>query len=201
MMEGVAARVVLLGLLLACVPTALTSKCAVKREGEERGPGSLSEVWLCDSSHLHGGHQAPGRNLTGGPQAQEGGEPHHEPPPWSPHVSLILLDKAMDIIIGLTPIIIMLYKGNGIKFMWPVLRQRPTGDNIMGIMAHPPVAYEEVQGTTMKLKMKDKEVDVSRLEWLVERTAMSSSKSSSWVNRAHWMPLGLWDVVWVMIQW
>uniref|UniRef100_A0A8C8JCB4 Uncharacterized protein n=1 Tax=Oncorhynchus tshawytscha TaxID=74940 RepID=A0A8C8JCB4_ONCTS len=49
-------------------------------------------------------------------------------------VSLILRDKEVDITIGLTRIIIMLYERNGIKFLWPVLRQRPTGDNIMGIM-------------------------------------------------------------------
>ncbi|XP_052329774.1 inter-alpha-trypsin inhibitor heavy chain H3-like isoform X2 [Oncorhynchus keta] len=77
-------------------------------------------------------------------------------------VSLILWDKEVDITIGLTRIIIMLYERNGIKFLWPVLRQRPTGGNIMGIMARPPVAYEEVQGTTMKLKIQDKEVEVSR---------------------------------------
>ncbi|CDQ81816.1 unnamed protein product [Oncorhynchus mykiss] len=171
-------------------------QCAVKREGEERGPGSLSEVWLCDSSHLHGGHQAPGRNLTGGPQAQEGGEPHHEPPPWSPHVSLILLDKAMDIIIGLTSIIIMLYKGNGIKFMWPVLRQRPTGDNIMGIMAHPPVAYEEVQGTTMKLKMKDKEVDVSRRSHHQRTKQAVQEEQGSWAReKREWRTSWTWEEI------
>nr|XP_046196188.1 inter-alpha-trypsin inhibitor heavy chain H4-like isoform X2 [Oncorhynchus gorbuscha] len=77
-------------------------------------------------------------------------------------VSLILRDKEVDITIGLTRIIIMLYERNGIKFLWPVLRQRPTGGNIMGIMARPPVAYEEVQGTTMKLKIQGKEIEVSR---------------------------------------
>ncbi|XP_041748091.1 inter-alpha-trypsin inhibitor heavy chain H3 isoform X1 [Coregonus clupeaformis] len=77
-------------------------------------------------------------------------------------VSLILRDKEMDITIGSTRIIIMLYERNGIKFLWPVLMQRPTGDNIIGIVARPPVAYEEVQGTTMKLKIQDKEVEVSR---------------------------------------
>jgi hypothetical protein len=49
-------------------------------------------------------------------------------------VSLILRDKEVDITIGLTRIIIMLYERNGIKFLWPVLRQCPTGGNIMGIM-------------------------------------------------------------------
>lgn len=69
-------------------------------------------------------------------------------------MSLILSDKEMDITIGSTRVIIM--------FRWPVLRQHPTGYNIMGIIARPPVAYEEVQGTTMKLKIQDKEVEVSR---------------------------------------
>ncbi|KAJ7983781.1 hypothetical protein DPEC_G00371420 [Dallia pectoralis] len=31
------------------------------------------------------------------------------------------------------------------------------------VSARPPVAYEEVQGTTIKLKIQDKEVDVSRV--------------------------------------
>ncbi|KAL0978028.1 hypothetical protein UPYG_G00164980 [Umbra pygmaea] len=77
-------------------------------------------------------------------------------------VSLILQDKDMDITIGSTWVNIMLYEKNGIKFLWPILRQRPTGDNITGIMARPPVVYEEVQGSTMKLKIQDQEVDVSK---------------------------------------
>uniref|UniRef100_A0A8C8G148 Inter-alpha-trypsin inhibitor heavy chain H3 n=1 Tax=Oncorhynchus tshawytscha TaxID=74940 RepID=A0A8C8G148_ONCTS len=49
-------------------------------------------------------------------------------------VSLILRDKEMDVTIASTRVVIMLYKRNGIKFLWPVLRQRPTGENIIGIM-------------------------------------------------------------------
>jgi hypothetical protein len=49
-------------------------------------------------------------------------------------VSLILRDKEMDVTIASTRVVIMLYKRNGIKFLWPVLRQRPTGDNIIGLM-------------------------------------------------------------------
>uniref|UniRef100_A0A674EXK8 Inter-alpha-trypsin inhibitor heavy chain H3-like n=1 Tax=Salmo trutta TaxID=8032 RepID=A0A674EXK8_SALTR len=106
---------------------------------------------------------------------------------WSPKinhktdsVSLILRDKEMDVTIASTRVVIMLYKRNGIKFLWPVLRQRPTGDNIIGIMAHPPVAYEEVQGITMKLKIRDKEVDVSR-DSAVDLSVRSTPTVACWL--------------------
>ncbi|XP_064823902.1 inter-alpha-trypsin inhibitor heavy chain H4-like isoform X2 [Oncorhynchus masou masou] len=95
-------------------------------------------------------------------------------------VSLILRDKEVDITIGLTQIIIMLYERNGIKFLWPALRQRPTGGNIMGIVARPPVAYEEVQGTTMKLKIQDKEVEVSR-DSAVDLSVRSAPTVACWL--------------------
>ncbi|XP_021466166.2 inter-alpha-trypsin inhibitor heavy chain H3 isoform X4 [Oncorhynchus mykiss] len=95
-------------------------------------------------------------------------------------VSLILRDKEVDITIGLTRIIIMLYERNGISFLWPVLRQRPTGGNIMGIVARPPVAYEEVQGTTMKLKIQDKEVEVSR-DSAVDLSVRSAPTVACWL--------------------
>ncbi|XP_029549178.1 inter-alpha-trypsin inhibitor heavy chain H3 [Salmo trutta] len=95
-------------------------------------------------------------------------------------VSLILRDKEVDITIGSTRIIIMLYERNGIKFLWPALRQRPTGDNIMGIVARPPVVYEEVQGTTMKLKIHDKEVEVSR-DSAVDLSVRSAPTVACWL--------------------
>uniref|UniRef100_A0A673Y802 Uncharacterized protein n=1 Tax=Salmo trutta TaxID=8032 RepID=A0A673Y802_SALTR len=90
----------------------------------------------------------------------------------SDSVSLILSDKEMDITIGSTWVIIM--------FRWPVLRQHPTGYNIMGIIARPPVAYEEVQGTTMKLKIQDKEVDVSG-GFAVDLSVCSASTVACWL--------------------
>ncbi|XP_021424380.2 inter-alpha-trypsin inhibitor heavy chain H3 isoform X1 [Oncorhynchus mykiss] len=95
-------------------------------------------------------------------------------------VSLILRDKEMDVTIASTRVVIMLYRRNGIKFLWPVLRQRPTGDNIIGIMALPPVAYEEVQGITMKLKIQDKEVDVSR-DSAVDLSVRSAPNVACWL--------------------
>uniref|UniRef100_A0A8C8FZ48 Inter-alpha-trypsin inhibitor heavy chain H3-like n=1 Tax=Oncorhynchus tshawytscha TaxID=74940 RepID=A0A8C8FZ48_ONCTS len=95
-------------------------------------------------------------------------------------VSLILRDKEMDVTIASTRVVIMLYKRNGIKFLWPVLRQRPTGENIIGIMALPPVAYEEVQGITMKLKIQDKEVDVSR-DSAVDLSVRSAPNVACWL--------------------
>ncbi|KAJ7999734.1 hypothetical protein DPEC_G00197480 [Dallia pectoralis] len=95
-------------------------------------------------------------------------------------VSLILQDKQMDVTIGSTTVVIMLYEKNGKMFLWPVLRQRPTGDNITGIMARPPVAYEEVQGTTIKLKIQDKEVDVSR-DSAVDLNVRSAPTVTCWL--------------------
>uniref|UniRef100_A0A3P8XXR4 Inter-alpha-trypsin inhibitor heavy chain H3-like n=1 Tax=Esox lucius TaxID=8010 RepID=A0A3P8XXR4_ESOLU len=96
-------------------------------------------------------------------------------------VSLILRDKEMDVTMGSTRVIIMLYERDGKVFLWPVLRQRPTGDNISGIMARPPVVYEEVQGTTIKLKIQDKEVDVSRAS-TVDLSVRSAPTVTCWLT-------------------
>uniref|UniRef100_A0A8C7NXM6 Inter-alpha-trypsin inhibitor heavy chain H3-like n=1 Tax=Oncorhynchus mykiss TaxID=8022 RepID=A0A8C7NXM6_ONCMY len=73
-------------------------------------------------------------------------------------VSLILRDKEVDITIGLTRIIIMLYERNGISFLWPVLRQRPTGGNIMGIAnlkTRLPKCYQHFECATWAGKVLD----------------------------------------------
>ncbi|XP_034143447.1 inter-alpha-trypsin inhibitor heavy chain H3-like isoform X2 [Esox lucius] len=108
--------------------------------------------------------------------------------PWSLNiniekdsVSLILRDKEMDITTGSTRVIIMLYERDGNVFLWPVLRERPKGDNITGIMARPPVVYEEVQGTTIKLKIQDKEVDVSRAS-TVDLSVRSAPTVTCWLT-------------------
>ncbi|XP_034143445.1 inter-alpha-trypsin inhibitor heavy chain H3-like isoform X2 [Esox lucius] len=95
-------------------------------------------------------------------------------------VSLIIRDKEMDVTMGSTRVIIMLYERDGNVFLWPVLRQRPTGDNISGIMARPPV-YKEVQETTLKLKIQDKEVDVSRAS-TVDLSVRSAPTVTCWLT-------------------
>ncbi|KAM6980760.1 inter-alpha-trypsin inhibitor heavy chain H3-like [Aplochiton taeniatus] len=76
-------------------------------------------------------------------------------------VTLILRDTEVDVSIGDTRMLILFYNLNGVGLLWPVLRQRPSGNNIQGILAVQR-SYEEVKGSSPpKLKIQDKEVDVS----------------------------------------
>ncbi|KAM4613758.1 inter-alpha-trypsin inhibitor heavy chain H3 [Polymixia lowei] len=78
-------------------------------------------------------------------------------------VTLILRDKEIDISVGDTRVVVLLHERQGVKFLWPALRQFPSATNIEGLLALKPVMYEEVQGTpSPKLKIKDQEIDVSR---------------------------------------
>nr|XP_057921447.1 inter-alpha-trypsin inhibitor heavy chain H3-like isoform X3 [Doryrhamphus excisus] len=75
---------------------------------------------------------------------------------------VIKRDKEVDITAGETRLLILLHGKNGQEFLWPTLRQHPSG-NAEGILAVKPVAYEEVhQGPITKLKLNGEEIDVSR---------------------------------------
>ncbi|XP_076012957.1 uncharacterized protein LOC143005430 [Genypterus blacodes] len=78
-------------------------------------------------------------------------------------VTMIWTDKEIDVSDGHTRMVILLHEKAGGKFLWPVLRTRPSGDNIEGLLALQPAVYEEVQQVpSPKLKIKDQEIDVTR---------------------------------------
>ncbi|XP_062271371.1 inter-alpha-trypsin inhibitor heavy chain H3-like isoform X1 [Scomber scombrus] len=78
-------------------------------------------------------------------------------------VTVIRRDQEIDVTAGDTRMVILLHERNGRKFLWPVLRLKPSDSNAEGILALKPAIYEKVQQTpSTKLKIKDQEIDVTR---------------------------------------
>ncbi|XP_078139814.1 inter-alpha-trypsin inhibitor heavy chain H3 isoform X2 [Centroberyx gerrardi] len=78
-------------------------------------------------------------------------------------LTLILRDKEMDVTAGDARVVILLHERRGEKFLWPALRQFPSGNNTDGLLALQPAVYEEAQQTPLpKLKMRDQEINVTR---------------------------------------
>ncbi|XP_040015419.1 inter-alpha-trypsin inhibitor heavy chain H4-like [Xiphias gladius] len=78
-------------------------------------------------------------------------------------VTVIKRNKEVDIAVGDIRIVIITHEKDGEEFLWPVLRQQPSGDNTEGILVLKPAVYEEVQQTpSTKLKIKDQEIDAVR---------------------------------------
>ncbi|XP_026203017.1 inter-alpha-trypsin inhibitor heavy chain H4-like isoform X2 [Anabas testudineus] len=72
-------------------------------------------------------------------------------------------DKEFDVAVGDTRMVILVHEKDGNKFLWPVLRQRPSDDRVDGILALKAAVYEEVQQSpSTKLKIRDQEIDVTR---------------------------------------
>ncbi|XP_026203022.1 inter-alpha-trypsin inhibitor heavy chain H4-like [Anabas testudineus] len=72
-------------------------------------------------------------------------------------------DKEFDVAVGDTHMVILVHEKDGNKFLWPILRQRPSDDGVDGILALKAAVYEEVQQSpSTKLKIKDQEIDVTR---------------------------------------
>ncbi|XP_042363555.1 inter-alpha-trypsin inhibitor heavy chain H3-like [Plectropomus leopardus] len=78
-------------------------------------------------------------------------------------LTAIRRQKEIDIAAGDTRMVILIHVNDGKSFLWPVLRQKPSDNNIEGILALKPAVYEEVQQSpSTKLKIKDQETDVTR---------------------------------------
>ncbi|KAM9813501.1 inter-alpha-trypsin inhibitor heavy chain H3-like [Neosynchiropus ocellatus] len=75
--------------------------------------------------------------------------------------TVITRDKEIDITAGDTRLLIYHHEKDGKKFLWPVLRQTPSGDDIHGILVHKAPTYEEISASA-KLKIGHQEVDVTR---------------------------------------
>ncbi|XP_067359427.1 inter-alpha-trypsin inhibitor heavy chain H3-like isoform X3 [Channa argus] len=79
------------------------------------------------------------------------------------NITVIGRDKEFDVAVGDAQMVILIHQNGGEEFLWPVLRQRPSDNNVEGILALKPAVYEEVQQTpSTKVKIKDQEIDVTR---------------------------------------
>ncbi|XP_029005878.1 inter-alpha-trypsin inhibitor heavy chain H4-like [Betta splendens] len=81
----------------------------------------------------------------------------------STDITAIGRDKEFDVAIRDTRMVVLIHEVDGNKFLWPVLRQKPSDNSIDGILALKPAAYEEVQQSpSTKLKIRDQDIAVTR---------------------------------------
>ncbi|XP_055365090.1 inter-alpha-trypsin inhibitor heavy chain H3-like [Betta splendens] len=81
----------------------------------------------------------------------------------STDITAIGRDKEFDVAIGDTRMVVLIHEVDGNKFLWPVLRQKPSDNSIDGILVLKPAVYEEVQQSpSTKLKIRDQEIGVTR---------------------------------------
>ncbi|XP_055365089.1 inter-alpha-trypsin inhibitor heavy chain H4-like [Betta splendens] len=81
----------------------------------------------------------------------------------STDITAIGRDKEFDVAIGDTRMVVFIHEVDGNKFLWPVLRQKPSDNSIDGILVLKPAVYEEVQqSSSTKLKIRDQEIGVTR---------------------------------------
>ncbi|XP_074492226.1 inter-alpha-trypsin inhibitor heavy chain H3-like isoform X3 [Sebastes fasciatus] len=99
-------------------------------------------------------------------------------------LTVIRRDKEVDVAAGDTRMVFLIHEKDGVKFLWPVLRQQPSDNNATGILAVKPAVYEEVQQTpSTKLKIEDQEVDVTRAN-AVDYSIVSNPTLDCWLMSA-----------------
>ncbi|XP_037626217.1 inter-alpha-trypsin inhibitor heavy chain H3-like isoform X6 [Sebastes umbrosus] len=99
-------------------------------------------------------------------------------------LTVIRRDKEVDVAAGDTRMVFLIHEKDGVKFLWPILRQQPSDNNATGILALKPAVYEEVQQTpSTKLKIKDQEVDVTRAS-AVDYSIVSNPTLDCWLMSA-----------------
>ncbi|XP_053724467.1 inter-alpha-trypsin inhibitor heavy chain H3-like isoform X2 [Synchiropus splendidus] len=80
-------------------------------------------------------------------------------------------DKEIDIAVGDSRLVILRHERDGKRFLWPVLKVMPSGDDIHGILVHKAPEYEEI--SALRLKIGQQEVNVSRASALDYSVASS----------------------------
>ncbi|XP_053172371.1 inter-alpha-trypsin inhibitor heavy chain H3-like isoform X6 [Scomber japonicus] len=99
-------------------------------------------------------------------------------------VTVIRRDQEIDVTAGDTRMVILLHEKNGRKFLWPVLRLKPSDSNAEGILALKPAIYEEVQQTpSTKLKIRDQEIDVTRSD-VADYSIVTAPRLGCWLMSA-----------------
>ncbi|XP_028430854.1 uncharacterized protein LOC114553713 [Perca flavescens] len=99
-------------------------------------------------------------------------------------LTVIRRNKEIDVAAGDTRMVIYIHEKDGMEFLWPVLRQKPVDNNVTGIITLKPAVYEEVQQTpSTKLKIKDQEIDVTRVN-AVDYSIVSPPTLDCWLTSA-----------------
>ncbi|XP_039908045.1 inter-alpha-trypsin inhibitor heavy chain H3-like isoform X2 [Simochromis diagramma] len=99
-------------------------------------------------------------------------------------VTVIVRNNEIDVATGDMRMVIIVHENNGPKFLWPVLRQRPSDNNAEGLLAVEAAVYEEVQQAPVrKLKIKNQEADVTG-EMVVDYSFASPVSMNCWLMSA-----------------
>ncbi|XP_070759209.1 inter-alpha-trypsin inhibitor heavy chain H3-like [Enoplosus armatus] len=98
-------------------------------------------------------------------------------------VTVIRRDKEVDVAAGDTRMVIVIHEQGDKEFIWPVLRQQPSDNNVTGMLALKPAVYEVQQTHSTKLKIKDQEIDVTRAN-AVDYSIVSSPTLDCWLMSA-----------------
>ncbi|MGU1914718.1 hypothetical protein ACSESZ_29345 [Pseudomonas aeruginosa] len=99
-------------------------------------------------------------------------------------LTVIMRDKEIDVAAGDTHMVILIHKRGDKEFIWPVLRQQPSDNNVSGILALKTAVYEEMQQTpSTKLKIKDQEIDATR-SIAVDYSIVSALTLDCWLMSA-----------------
>ncbi|XP_062258267.1 inter-alpha-trypsin inhibitor heavy chain H3-like isoform X2 [Platichthys flesus] len=98
-------------------------------------------------------------------------------------VTVIKRNKEVDVATGDIRIVILLHERHGEKFLWPVLRRRPSDNNAEGILAVKPAVYEELQTSPFRLQINGQEVDVGRSD-AVDYSIARAPKRGCWLVSA-----------------
>ncbi|KAF4093542.1 hypothetical protein AMELA_G00003060 [Ameiurus melas] len=75
-------------------------------------------------------------------------------------VAIFLRTNELDVTMGTVRVIFLLHKTAWGVFLWPVVHQQPKNANVQGILATTDLQYEELQGST--LRVKGQEVEASQ---------------------------------------
>nr|XP_054586984.1 inter-alpha-trypsin inhibitor heavy chain H3 [Nothobranchius furzeri] len=67
-------------------------------------------------------------------------------------VTIFKRDKEVDVTAGDVRLVILVHEKNGNKFLWPVLRQKPSASNAEGILVLKPTNYREVHQGSLIIK-------------------------------------------------
>ncbi|XP_066528825.1 inter-alpha-trypsin inhibitor heavy chain H3-like isoform X2 [Hoplias malabaricus] len=77
-------------------------------------------------------------------------------------VSLIIRANEVDIAMGSIRVVILQHKKDGEVFLWPDVKQQPNNPDTQGILGAARLKYEELQGSVIKIKDKEKKATWSK---------------------------------------
>ncbi|XP_029906528.1 inter-alpha-trypsin inhibitor heavy chain H3 isoform X2 [Myripristis murdjan] len=95
--------------------------------------------------------------------------------------TVIMRDKETDVSAGDARMIILLHERKGEKFLWPAMRQFPSGNSTDGLLSLKPAVYEEIQQTrSPKLRINGQEINVIRAD-AVDYSISATPSQQCWL--------------------